>query len=283
MRSSKPWIRDRILLLLDQRPCHGYELSESLDTSNEHLRLTTLYRWLNEMEEEGYVISEILPGPHGPNRRVYRIGPRGETRLREILRDSIEVVLHFFNAYRSRTSPKLFDAFDELEPKQVKGRVLFVATPWLKEQDLQLLMYLLKRNNGTGLLVMGDNSIVRAAGIRHRPLKGDLTDIHTANCTISEIWISGVPKIDQLPQIISECKRILISGGTLRLIAPFVFFDEPTRPTVSEFIRVTAVHLLPDLGVVEGNTIGDLFEAVFTKCGANETSPRLAVFWGIKE
>jgi len=86
---------DQILLVLDLHSCHGYKLRRLLSPIIGDVELTTLYRWLHAMEAEGLVDSEVQVGPHGPSRRVYRIGMRGENRLRRILRDAIGVVLHF--------------------------------------------------------------------------------------------------------------------------------------------------------------------------------------------
>jgi DNA modification methylase len=94
--------------------------------------------------------------------------------------------------------------------------------------------------------------------------------------------MNGVPERNFFPQAIAECKRVLKVGGALRIIAPFVFFDEPTKPGVGEFIRVTSTHLYPEPGVVEGDDVGAVIEANFTECGAYETFPGLVIFWAVK-
>jgi len=282
VKGSKSWIRNRILLSLDQRPCHGYDLLKSLPKELNDLRLTTLYRWLHTMESEGYVESDIRPGPHGPDRRIYRLGPRGENRLRDLLKESIETVLHFYDAYRYSVGSQLYMILKDMKPERVEGRTLFAAIPWLRSQELDIIRFLAERNNGSGIDILGDTSFLRGEEIKTKELKGDIVDIPASNDKYAEIWLSGVPFRENLQRALSECKRVLAKGGVLRVIAPFAYFGEPERPTVDEFIRVTAVHLLPDLGVVEGRDVASLMESLFSACGALETLPGLVVFWAEK-
>ncbi|MFQ5834213.1 MAG: PadR family transcriptional regulator [Candidatus Thorarchaeota archaeon] len=283
MKASKDWVKDRILLALDRSPHHGYDLLQVLPEEASDLQLTTLYRWLHSMEAEGLVESEVQRGPHGPDRRVYRVGPRGETRLREILRDSIEVVLHFYDAYRHTAASYLYDVLDVPEIERVEGRILLAAFPGLKERDLKTVEYLSNRNDGAPIDILGDCTLVEKTGVQFRELKGDICDIPSPNDKFAKVWLTGVPERSVLPRAIAECKRILVQKGMLKIIAPFAFFDEPSKPTLGEFIRVTSTHLFPELGVVEGNDVGAVIEANFTRCGAFETFPGLVVFWAVKE
>ncbi len=276
-------MKDRILLALDRTPHHGYSLLQALPEEAADLQLTTLYRWLHSMETEGLVQSEVQPGPHGPDRRVYRLGPRGETRLREILRNSIEVVLHFYDSYRHSAATYLYDVLDVPEIERVEGRILLAAFPRLRERDLETVEYLSKRNDKAPIDILGDCTLVARTGVQFRELKGDICDIPTPNDKFAEVWLTGVPERSVLPRAIAECKRVLVQKGTLKIIAPFAFFEEPSKPTIGEFIRVTSTHLFPELGVVEGNDVGTVIEANFTRCGAFETFPGLVVFWAVKE
>ena len=233
------------------------------------------------MESEGLVESEMQPGPHGPNRRVYRLGVRGESHLRELLKDSIDVILHFYDSYRH----SMTDYVRELVPDEnsfSRGRILFAALPRMKELDLNTIRTIAERCKGSKLDILGDNTLVQRIGIPHRTIKGELTDIPSPNEKYSMMWLNGVPENDDLHNVLSECKRVLTNDGYLRMVAPFVFFEEPKKPTLGEFIRVTSVQLFPELGVTEGESIAKILEAVFPKCGAVEVFPGLVVFWAQK-
>lgn len=282
MKVSKDWIRDRILLALDQAPHHGYDLLNALPEEARGLQLTTLYRWLHALESEGLVESRRESGPHGPDRRVYRLGPRGETQLRQTLRDAIEIVLHFYDAYRHTAATYLHDVLDVGTIERIEGRILLASFPRFKERDMKTVDYLATRNEGAPLDILGDSSMVKQAGVKYREMRGNICDIASPNERFAEVWLIGVPARNDFPQAISECKRILRVGGALRIVAPFAFFEEPTKPGLGEFIRVTSTHLYPELGVVEGNDVGAVIEANFTECGAYETFPGLVIFWAVK-
>jgi poly-beta-hydroxybutyrate-responsive repressor len=72
-----------VLLLLRERPAHGYELLERLkafgiadgDSGN-------LYRKLRSLEEQGMVRSEWEISETGPRRRMYYLTATGDARLR---------------------------------------------------------------------------------------------------------------------------------------------------------------------------------------------------------
>jgi hypothetical protein len=80
----------------------------------------------------------------------------------------------------------------------------------------------------------------------------------------------------------AEGKRVLKEGGILVFIAPHAYLNEPQHPTLDEFVRVTAVHLLPELGIIEGTEATDLLMNMFGQAGAFQTFPGFAVFWAIK-
>jgi DNA-binding PadR family transcriptional regulator len=270
-------------MILDKGVCHGYELHQALPEEVRNVKLTTLYRWLHEMESEALVESEMQPGPHGPHRRVYRLGQRGETRLREVLKDSLENVLHFYDAYRHSVTKDAYYNIAQSGSDKILGRVLFTAFPRITNHSLSLVNMINSLCINSIVEVLGNCEVLKRAGVKHRPIKGDISDIPVRNETYSEIWLSGVPERRLLPRAIAECKRVLAPKGRLRMSAPFVFFEEPAVPTLSEFLRVSASHLFPDLGVVEGNDVGSVIESNFKECGAFETFPSLVEFWAVKD
>ncbi|MHA2080893.1 MAG: helix-turn-helix transcriptional regulator [Candidatus Thorarchaeota archaeon] len=283
MRGNRTWIENKILMILDKSPCHGYELHLALPEEAQKVKLTTLYRWLHDMEIEALVESEMKPGPHGPLRRVYQLGPRGETRLREVLKDSVENVLHFYDAYRHSITKDVYDKVGREVLADVEGRVLYSAFPRITRHDLALVRMLVDRCTSSKIEVIGNCEILERTGIAHKSVKGEIQDIRARNERYSEIWLSGVPDRNILPRVVAECKRVLAPGGRLQITAPFIFFDEPKQSGLGEFIRVSSTYLFPDLGIVEGQEVGSVIESNFVECGAFETFPNLVEFWAVKE
>jgi DNA-binding PadR family transcriptional regulator len=283
MRISKVEAQHKILLALDRRPFHGYDLIQTLRKDFGQVRQATIYRWLRDMENEGLVTSEIEPGPHGPDRRVYRVGSRGEDYLRRSLKQSIETILHFYDDYRFSLSGNMERYLNAVPPMIEKGRILFIAVPQMNERDCHFVEFLYQRRGEQPIDVLGDTSLLEKCPIKFRPVRGEPDNIAMRNGMFSEIWTLGIPERSDFPRAILEFKRVLAPRGRLRMIAPFVYFQPPERPTISEFVRATSVHLFPELGIVEGSEVGKIIEAHFTYCGASEAFPALVLFWAFNE
>src|SRR5439155_21337145 len=72
-----------LLLLLRERPAHGYDLLERLPelTGEARIEMGNLYRLLRGLEEEELVSSEWDDSSPGPAKRRYAITPAGERLL----------------------------------------------------------------------------------------------------------------------------------------------------------------------------------------------------------
>jgi DNA-binding PadR family transcriptional regulator len=234
------------------------------------------------MEEDGLVVSTVQPGPHGPDRRVYSLGARGENRLRDMLKDSINVIMHFYDAYRHSLTGDMHRIIDT-DITSPSGRILFSAVPRVRETDLNTIKYLAESNGQKVIDILGESAFLESAGVRHKILKGNLCDIPSPNERYAQIWINGFPDHKDLQAAALEFKRVLMRGGVLKLLAPFVYFDKPDQPDLGEFVRATAIQLFPELGMADGNDVGMVLESVFPDCGALDIFPGLVVLWARKE
>jgi PadR family transcriptional regulator len=92
-----------LLLLLRERPRHGYELIELLpELGGERVDVGNLYRFLRRLESEGIVESEWHGDLPGPAKRTYSLTPAGVKLLgqwAEALRQSREEVSAFLDRY----------------------------------------------------------------------------------------------------------------------------------------------------------------------------------------
>ena len=73
-----------LLLLLCQKPDHGYELIQRLtsaDFTDGEVDPATVYRHLRRMEREGLIKSRWEAGQAGPARRLYEVTARGRELL----------------------------------------------------------------------------------------------------------------------------------------------------------------------------------------------------------
>ena len=93
-----------LLLLLSERPAHGYDLVEQLPelTGERRIDMGNLYRVLRALEEDGIVTSEWRDDAAGPTKRIYALTEEGRGLLdgwAEALRANQELVSSFLDRY----------------------------------------------------------------------------------------------------------------------------------------------------------------------------------------
>ena len=93
-----------LLLLLAERPAHGYELLEQLPelTGERRIDMGNLYRVLRALEEEGFVTSDWHDDAPGPTKRIYELTDGGRRLLDGwvgALRTNQELVSSFLDRY----------------------------------------------------------------------------------------------------------------------------------------------------------------------------------------
>jgi PadR family transcriptional regulator PadR len=96
-----------LLLLLRERPTHGYELLEQLPalTGDARVDMGNLYRVLRALEEDDLVTSRWEAGAPGPAKRTYELTAEGKRLLDEwaaALQRSRERIDTFLDRYEGR-------------------------------------------------------------------------------------------------------------------------------------------------------------------------------------
>ena len=281
MKPARSELIRKILLELNGNPSSIYDILYSMSGYTDPRR-TRLPKLLKAMETDGLVVSALQPGPLGPYRRIYQIGPEAESHLRNNLRSSIETVLHFYDAYRKAHPQKLYEFTDDEYLRKRKGRILYAAFPHLKTNDLERIRELFISSEESEISIVGSDLILRKTGINYDVVGENMSNLSAENKSFSEIFLHGVPEMDTLPEAIAECKRVLTRKGQLRILVPFAFFNEPEKPTLGEFLRITANELFPDLGVVEGSQVLKVIEQYFPNPIVNETSLGEIIFIATK-
>jgi PadR family transcriptional regulator PadR len=98
------FVEPSVLLLLRERPLHGYELLEQLPAliGEQRVDVGNLYRFLRGLEEEGIVTSEWQADLPGPTKRTYELTPAGRRLLddwTEALRDARQRIDAFLDRH----------------------------------------------------------------------------------------------------------------------------------------------------------------------------------------
>jgi len=96
-----------LLLMLRERPAHGYELLDALPsvTGETRVDMGNLYRILRALEEDGLVRSEWQADAPGPAKRTYELTAEGRRLLDEwasALSRSRERIDSFLERYEGR-------------------------------------------------------------------------------------------------------------------------------------------------------------------------------------
>ena len=280
MKASRSELMRKILLTIDEHPSSIYDILYSMTNFSDPKR-TRLPKLLKSMENDNLVVSALQPGPLGPYRRIYKTGPEAEKFLLENLRSAIETMLHFYNAYRIANPGELFELGQNPSLDTKDGKILYASYPKVKVNDLNEIRDL-SSNRDITISILGPDDILSKTGISYDVVGTNIMDIESPSKTYSEVRLRGVPPRDQLPKAIEECKRVLVRGGILRMMAPLVYFGKSEKITLGEFIRVTAATQFPELGVVEGSDILQIIHQNFSKHGTYETKLGEVHFWAIK-
>ncbi|HHY46172.1 MAG TPA: PadR family transcriptional regulator [Firmicutes bacterium] len=99
------FIEPCLLLLLLEKPAHGYDLMERLKEfgfDGENQDPGVVYRNLRRLEDEGMVRSEWDTSGPGPARRLYEVTSEGKELLRawvEVIRQNIATLKSFSERY----------------------------------------------------------------------------------------------------------------------------------------------------------------------------------------
>ena len=282
MQPSRSWIKDQILVLLNQSPKHGYDLLQRLNEIAPNLKLTTLYRWLHDMEKQDFVHSIILPGPYGPNRRVYRIGSAGDKRLNVLIGNSVQMILEFYNTFKNSLSDNGKKKNFGKGNVATNGRVLFTAFPRVKKEDLGTLFFLSMRCINATLEILGKSENVDEFGINHKKIKGSIFDLSKRKGLFSEIWLMWKSELENLPRAIKGCKKSLSSKGILYVIVPSKPEKEKHELSIREYIQ-GSLALEPKLDKIHKSKVGSIIKSQFSSCGSLDLLPGVDVYYCNKE
>jgi len=98
------FVEPSLLLLLRERPLHGYELLERIPELGEgRVDIGNLYRLLRRLEDEGLVRSEWSADLPGPAKRTYELTAEGRDlldRWAEALREAQQTIGKFLRRYK---------------------------------------------------------------------------------------------------------------------------------------------------------------------------------------
>jgi DNA-binding PadR family transcriptional regulator len=271
----------KVLLTIDKHPSSIYDIQYSMANQFEQVR-TRLPKLLKSMEGIGLVKSTLQPGPLGPYRRMYEPGPEAHNYLNDRLKDAIETILHFYSINRRKNHGADMNQGKESERTLSSGTILFAAFPHLTVDDLQEIRMIISSTKEISIAVVGNDSILGKTGIAYQHLGLNMSDIGAVSESIAEIRIHGIPSKDNMPAVLTECKRILIRNGTLRITVPFVFSNESVDAKLESFIMSVVENQFSHLGILDQEAIQRELATHFSEYGSYEANSGETAFWAVK-
>ena len=104
-RSPRDLLVPYVLLAVSLHKAHGYAIEDYLrQVGLVSVEISTLYRTLRQLENDGLLRSDWQPGPAGPARRVYSLTDLGTTWLdswASALSTYRDMIDSFFDMYRA--------------------------------------------------------------------------------------------------------------------------------------------------------------------------------------
>lgn len=106
-----------ILGLLNEKPMHGYDLKQRLDTLMGFAwqpSYGSLYPMLKKLEGGGFISKTVAKGEGGPQRQVYRLSEAGKARFRGLLvgegsRETVHLKVLFFDQLLAKERKDILD------------------------------------------------------------------------------------------------------------------------------------------------------------------------------
>ena len=111
----KNFLQPCLLLLLFQRPSHGYDLLDRLAQAGLSIGApdpAAVYRTLRQMERDGLVLSRWDRSSHGPPRRTYELSSEGEDLLHtwaQSIRQNRKVLDRYLTLYTDKIDQSASD------------------------------------------------------------------------------------------------------------------------------------------------------------------------------
>ncbi len=108
---GKKWTHAFILLLLSERPSHGYDIAKRLGDfgcpKKNIAQMGGLYRNLAELENDGLIISDWDTDDNGPAKKIYKISPDGKKYLKT-LSEYFDGIIDIIKDFQKRVSEIAF-------------------------------------------------------------------------------------------------------------------------------------------------------------------------------
>ncbi len=227
-----------ILGIIEKKESHGYEINEQLISKRIKTHLSYLYRFLAEMEKEGYLRSNRAKSRFGPNKKIYSLGKKGTEELDIELKKAIGIVHERYMAYLQKLPPNenVLQKLQLLLGSNVgTGEEILVIAP-IKFYDWMVAGLCEKFKKGRIYLVKPKPVEVSLEYPNLMVLDTLADNLFLKEGFIDTIRMHGEP--ENFHNALKELHRVLKADGTLSFIVPYFELHEEKSPlTIGEFVE----------------------------------------------
>ncbi len=239
---KKRELKRSIIRMIRNGEMYGYDIRRQLSDRGEKPQLSYLYKTLKEMSDEGLLQSQLRKGDLGPQRRQYRLTPKGKKELGKIFGEATELVHDFYEDYVANLPSKYFsERLHMMMDLAYTGRkaVGFI----ISEQMTPLHRLILDRLCGRigaerTYLIKPSNVISNLEMPNLTVLEGSFEDIPMKESSLDAVVLVDIQDAANLELSCREFRRVLKRGGIMIACTPFMGLGDPSEPLeVGEFMK----------------------------------------------
>ena len=245
---KKSGIANLITRIVLHRELSGYDIYREMLAKGVQIRPNYAYMILTEMRSKGLLSARWVESQRGPRRHLYSLSEKGREEFRQMLRDSLTVMMDAYvqanlkardGADHANSIKSSFDRYGVPHPGR-GDRVVIATPPFDPLICLPLGFRVMSEIFPSSSIV-----VVKPPGVRFyddRPnvtfLDGQRHDMPLKDGFADYLMLEGFPREASVKDTIRECARVLKENGHFILRVPKVMTEEQT-PKFTNFAEFT--------------------------------------------
>jgi DNA-binding PadR family transcriptional regulator len=235
-------LKRTILKILDDGGSYGYDVHRKLMREGVRIEISRLYRVLNEMLKENYLVGRWEKSVIGPRRRVYRVGKRGAVELNIILLEAIGTVHEYYGKYLMGLPAKI-NALNRICRSLTRGlgqaaTIGYLASEYSPFHEKLIPILCDEVPEGKVYFIKPASLRIELEIENLSSLDGTRQNIPLKNGHVDALLVIDVPPKKQLKNSVREWHRIVGRNGRLGILAPTALINKIRDPlTIGDFME----------------------------------------------
>jgi DNA-binding PadR family transcriptional regulator len=249
------------------REFYGYQLQKTLAEEGYEIDITRLYKILNNMNKEDLLTSRWDKSREGPQKKMYKLGEKGNTELKKILLDAISTVHSFYGDYLFSLRDKV-DVFNLVieplikkivSPKNIgffyNNYTPLVSFFFLKIRNAFDAQYYFVKPRSIVSEEYSGNVVI---------LNGEYYDVPLRDAYLDALIMIDLPDEEKLNESVKEWSRILKADGVLSILTPSILIKEESDPlSIGDFVEKNEHHIIEKGAIIYYNKLCEALSPFF--------------------